>query len=105
MEARTAPSCRALPKGTQRARSFQFAAGEGASVGDYGAGAAANQAPVATADPTALALRAHADQYADFLDAVEDGRPPLVTVADAITNIAVIRAIYRSAATGAPVTL
>jgi predicted dehydrogenase len=84
---------------------------DGAGAPDYGAGADANQAAsalpgestsgvVASADPTALDVRAHADQYRDFLDAIEQRRPPLVTVADAIRCIAVIRAIYESAATG-----
>jgi predicted dehydrogenase len=83
---------------------------EGGSA--YGADATANQAadvlpaqehePVASANPGALP--AHAlEQYRDFLDAVAQRRRPLVTVADAITNVAVISAIYESAATGSPV--
>jgi len=89
---------------------YLHVARDGAAVPVYGADASANQArpaglpsPSPSADPTALAARAHADQYRDFLDAIEHGRAPLVTVADAIRNVAVIRAIYESAASGRPV--
>ena len=80
----------------------------------YGAGGDGNQAAlllpraehqVATgSDPTALS-DAHIDQYRDFVDAIEHGRPPLVTVAEAGRTLAVVRAIYDSARTGAPVPL
>ena len=56
----------------------------------------------AGADPAALS-NAHADQYRDFLDAVAEGRPPLVTVAEATRTLAVVRAIYDSVRTGKPV--
>jgi len=62
------------------------------------------QAAGAGSDPTALS-EAHVDQYRDFVDAVAQGRPPLVTVADAGRTLAVVRAIYDSALTGAPVSL
>jgi UDP-N-acetyl-2-amino-2-deoxyglucuronate dehydrogenase len=78
----------------------------------YGAGGDTNQAalvlpgdaPSATAgsDPAALS-GAHTLQYRDFLDAVAEGRPPLVTVAEAVRTLRVVRAIYDSAATGRPV--
>jgi predicted dehydrogenase len=55
----------------------------------------------AGADPAALS-DAHADQYRDFLDAIEQGRPPLVTVAEAGRTLAVVCAIYESARTGRP---
>jgi len=58
-------------------------------------------ATAAGADPAALS-DAHADQYRDFLDAVEEGRPPLVTVAEAGRTLAVVCAIYESARTGRP---
>ncbi|MGH3373203.1 MAG: Gfo/Idh/MocA family protein [Actinoallomurus sp.] len=79
----------------------------------YGAGADGNQAarvlprgedaaPSAGADPAALSNR-HTDQYRDFLDAIEQGRPPLVTVDAAARTLAVVCAIYDSACTGRPV--
>lgn len=61
-------------------------------------------APGAGADPAALS-DAHTDQFRDFLDAVEEGRPPLVTVAEATRTLAVVCAIYESARTGKPVTI
>ena len=92
---------------------FHTAAGEGAAD-DYG-GDGANQAaavlpessapnPSAGSDPAALS-DAHAAQYRDFLDAVEAGRPPLVTAAEAARTLAVVHAIYDSARTGRPVTV
>ncbi|HEX7660674.1 MAG TPA: Gfo/Idh/MocA family oxidoreductase [Pseudonocardiaceae bacterium] len=73
---------------------------------DGGAEALPDLGSVATAgsDPSVLS-QAHTDQYRDFLDAVELGRPPLVTVADGIRTLAVVRAIYASARTGKPVSL
>ena len=93
---------------------FHTAAGEGAAA-DYGADAGANQAaavlpepsapnPSAGSDPAALS-DAHAAQYRDFLDAIEAGRPPLVTTAEAARTLAVIHGIYDSARTGRPVTV
>jgi predicted dehydrogenase len=78
---------------------------------DYGAADAANHAaellaepePVGTAsaDPGALS-NAHGDQYRDFLDAIAQGRRPLVTVEQATRTLAVVQAIYESAATAQP---
>ena len=79
----------------------------------YGAGEESNQAaqvlpppatpaPSAAADPSALS-GAHVEQYRDFVDAVEQGRPPLVTIAEATRTLAVICAVYESARTGRPV--
>ncbi|MFD4672521.1 Gfo/Idh/MocA family protein [Lentzea sp. NPDC058450] len=48
---------------------------------------------------------AHLAQYTDFLEAVQDGRPPLVTTADARRALAVVLAVYESARTGTPVAL
>lgn len=57
-------------------------------------------------EPGELALgRAHRRQLADFVEAVTDGRPPRVGTADARTSLAVILAMYESAATGRPVAL
>ena len=93
---------------------YFHAASDGAAVGDYGADASANQAAallpptdgtaaVASASAGEVSARAHAAQYRDFLDAIDAGREPLVTVAEAITNVAVVRALYESAAAGRPV--
>ncbi|HEX4356315.1 MAG TPA: Gfo/Idh/MocA family oxidoreductase [Pseudonocardia sp.] len=64
----------------------------------------ASRAAGAGSDPAALS-EAHVDQYRDFVDAVAQGRPPLVTVADAGRTLAVVRAIYDSAEAGTPVAL
>jgi predicted dehydrogenase len=45
----------------------------------------------------------HEAQYADFLDAIESGRPPPACAADLRPTIEFISAIYKSAATVAPV--
>ncbi len=49
--------------------------------------------------------RAHRRQLADFVEAVTRGRSPRVGTADARTSLAVILAMYESAATGRPVAL
>ncbi|HEY0812909.1 MAG TPA: Gfo/Idh/MocA family oxidoreductase [Pseudonocardia sp.] len=57
-------------------------------------------------EPEDLALgRAHRRQLADFVEAVTQGRPPRVGTADARRSLAVILAMYESAATGRPVPL
>jgi UDP-N-acetyl-2-amino-2-deoxyglucuronate dehydrogenase len=58
----------------------------------------------AGSDPAALS-NAHTRQYVDFIDAIRCGRTPSVTVGDACTTLAVVLAIYRSAAEGRPVTV
>jgi UDP-N-acetyl-2-amino-2-deoxyglucuronate dehydrogenase len=79
----------------------------------YGARAAGNQVsllpeagdgtgPTAGSDPGALS-DAHRRQYVDFIEAIRSGRTPSVTVVDACTTLAVVLAIYRSAAQGRPV--
>jgi len=52
-----------------------------------------------------LAATSHTAQFIDFLDAVEQARPPLVTTEEAIRTLAVICAMYESARTSAPVRL
>ena len=82
----------------------------------YGAGGSANQAEAVLAahgytdkkaddEPTVAGLTAtsHSTQFEDFLDAVEKGRPPMVTVEQATRTLALIRGIYESARTQAPV--
>lgn len=94
---------------------YFHAAGADSANPAYGAAGDGNQAaevlradsgdtPGAGSDPAALS-DAHTDQYRDFLDAIEQGRPPLVTVADATRTLAVVCAIYESARTGKPVSV
>lgn len=92
---------------------YFHAASVDADAPDYGVGGDANQAPAllpapaataAGADPAALS-DAHAAQYRDFVEAINTGRPPLVTVADATRTLAVVLAIYESARTGRPASL
>lgn len=83
---------------------FHAADGDG-QVSPYGAGPESNQADRvlrAVADPSGLP-DAHTLQYQDFLVAAAEGRPPLVTVADATRSLAVVTAVYESARTGRPV--
>jgi len=87
---------------------FHAAAVDGGPRGDSAA-ADPNQAadllpslaPVAAAgsDPGAVS-EAHLYQYRDFVEAIEHGRPPAVTVDDAIRALAVVEAVYESARTG-----
>jgi UDP-N-acetyl-2-amino-2-deoxyglucuronate dehydrogenase len=91
---------------------FHVAAGD-ENAPDLGARGGGNQAhelfpdqdeDVATAgsDPAALS-QVHTDQYRDFLDAVAEGRPPLVTVAEATKTLAVVCAVYESVRTRRPI--
>jgi predicted dehydrogenase len=93
---------------------FHAADGDNPPAYDYGAAGGANQvAEVFPASPHAptgpaiagLAATSHTAQFVDFLDAMEHGRPPLVTTAEAIRTLAVIRGMYESARTNAPVKL
>jgi UDP-N-acetyl-2-amino-2-deoxyglucuronate dehydrogenase len=45
----------------------------------------------------------HLRQYRDLVDAVDEGRPPGVRVADGLLALALVRAVYVSAALGRPV--
>lgn len=56
-------------------------------------------APAAGSDPGALS-DAHLHQYRDFVEAIEQGRRPAVTIDDAIRALAVVEAVYESARTG-----
>lgn len=51
-------------------------------------------------DPMAIDTTAHARQLADFVDAVETGRPPEVDVREARHAVDLILAVYESARTG-----
>ncbi|MGI8869427.1 MAG: Gfo/Idh/MocA family protein [Mycobacteriales bacterium] len=69
-----------------------------------GAVAGAAVAGWAASDPTAVGS-SHAAQYRNFLDAIADGSQPLVTVEEGTTALRVIRGMYASASSGAPVKL
>jgi predicted dehydrogenase len=85
------------------------AGGEGNDMGLLGAG---NQAAdelakfpdeqVQALDPTVYPA-GHVRQYRDIVDAVRAGRPAGVTVRDAVTALATVRALYVSATLGQPV--
>ena len=45
-------------------------------------------------------VQGHLRQYRDIVDAIREGRPPAVRVADALRALAVIRALYVSATLG-----
>jgi predicted dehydrogenase len=47
----------------------------------------------------------HLRQYEDIVAAIEQGRPPAVGVPEALDALAVVEAVYRSAATGRPVAI
>ena len=51
-------------------------------------------------DPMAIDTTAHARQLADFVDAIEHGRPPEVDVHEARRAVDLILAVYESARTG-----
>ena len=94
---------------------YFHAAGEGQEGGAYGAGGGENQAeevmeqygeggsgPGAGADPGSLSM-AHRDQIQDFVEAVREGREPLVNLQEGRKPLAIIQGIYESARTGWPV--
>lgn len=62
------------------------------SSGETGSGGAG--------DPTAIGWEGHRRQLADFVEAVNEGRNPLVTGEEARKSVAIIAAIYRSAVSG-----
>jgi predicted dehydrogenase len=95
--------------------SYFHAAGEGQEGEAYGAGGGENQAeevmeqygeaatgPGAGADPGSLSM-AHRDQIQDFVEAVRDGREPLVNLQEGRKPLAIIQGIYESARTGGSV--
>jgi predicted dehydrogenase len=59
----------------------------------------------AASDPTAIGGDSHRAQLADFLDAIEEDRPPAVSGEDARRPLEVILGVYESARTGREVTL
>ena len=57
------------------------------------------------ADPAAIEVASHAAQIADLLAAVEEGRAPAVDGQAGRDALEIVRAVYESARTGAPVRL
>ncbi|MDI3418733.1 Gfo/Idh/MocA family oxidoreductase [Streptomyces sp. B-S-A12] len=85
---------------------YFHAAGGGGREYPYGAGGEANQAGELLGGAGSRRrsdATSHTAQFEDFLSAVEEGRPPLVTVEAATRPLALIRAIYESARTRRPV--
>jgi len=80
---------------------------ERGEVGMYGtrAESAPGGSSSASSDPNAIANDAHALQIADLLQAIDEGRQPAVSGADARAAIEVVLAIYESARRGAAVRL
>jgi UDP-N-acetyl-2-amino-2-deoxyglucuronate dehydrogenase len=56
-------------------------------------------------DPRGINHAGHRDQLADFLDAIDEGRAPIVDGREGRKSVEIIRAIYRSARTGQAVSL
>ena len=57
------------------------------------------------ADPLAIGFEKHRRQIVDLVEAIRTGRPPAVPGVEARRAVEIVRAIYRSAQTGAAVTL
>lgn len=57
------------------------------------------------ADPAAIGHQAHAKQFKDVLDAIENGRKPLIDGYEGRKSVEVICAVYKAAQTGAAVKL
>lgn len=63
------------------------------------------QAGSGAADPMAIGHEKHRRQLVDLVEAIRTGRPPAIQGAEARRSVEIVRAIYRSAATNAIVTL
>jgi predicted dehydrogenase len=57
------------------------------------------------ADPMAIGFEKHRRQIVDLIEAIRTGRPPAILGKEARRSVEIVRAIYRSAASHAPVTL
>jgi UDP-N-acetyl-2-amino-2-deoxyglucuronate dehydrogenase len=93
---------------------YFYAAGEGQEGEAHGVVGGENQAeetmqrygeaasgPGAGADPGSLSM-AHRDQIQDFVEAVREGREPLVNLQEGRKPLAIIQGIYESARIGGP---
>jgi predicted dehydrogenase len=66
---------------------------------------AAGAASAAVSGPQLATHEHHRAQLADFLDAVENGRPPAVTGHDGLRAVELVDGVYRSAAANRPIAL
>lgn len=57
------------------------------------------------ADPMAIGFEKHRRQIVDLIEAIQTGRSPAIRGEEARRSVEIVRAIYRSAQTGVPVTL
>jgi UDP-N-acetyl-2-amino-2-deoxyglucuronate dehydrogenase len=78
--------------------------GRKVGAGDEGAGGSPPPG-TAAADPAAITGDAHQAQLADFLEAIEQDRPPAISGEDARRPLELILGVYESARTGREVTL
>jgi len=67
--------------------------------------ARSSAASAAAANPAGLAVASHSAQLGDFLDALDEGRPPAVTAEDGRAALELVCAVYESAREGRPVLL
>jgi len=87
-------------------RAFGPRAGASEAGGSAGTGAlVALGALGGAADPAAIEVASHAAQIADLLAAIEEGRAPAVDGQAGRDALEIVRAVYTSARTGAPVRL
>jgi len=56
-----------------------------------------------SSDPTKISFYGHQMQLQDLVDALRENRPPAVEGREARNAVALIRALYASAESGAPV--
>ncbi|BAS26873.1 Gfo/Idh/MocA family protein [Limnochorda pilosa] len=77
-------------------------AAEEAAGSHSGAWEARDPAGVGTSDPAAVGWAAHRAQIADFLDALQTARPPLVGGQEARDALELVLAVYASAREGRP---
>jgi len=71
----------------------------------YAAMAAQTGCKAGASDPRGITHIGHRDQLVDFLGAIDENRPPLCDGREGRKSVEIIRAIYRSVATGTIVTL
>jgi UDP-N-acetyl-2-amino-2-deoxyglucuronate dehydrogenase len=87
-------------------RAFGPQAGASEAEGSTGTGALGGLGGLgAAADPAAIEVASHAAQIADLLAAIEEGRAPAVDGQAGRDALEIVRAVYESARTGAPVGL
>ncbi len=84
-------------------RYFHSADGEG--EGDQAASLVDQEDLAGNEKPADSFAIGHARQYRDIVDAIRSGRPPAVTVDDALLTLAVIRGLYLSASRGSSVAI